>query len=90
MNGGQTTAPIYFTKKKTPEVDLRRVRVPDEFFGFSKVAQPSEERKSSGFGRDEPERNIILTNTRFPQIQQHAADEVLVRLGYAGTYDVGR
>jgi AIPR protein len=28
VNGGQTTASIYFTKKKSPEVDLRRVRVP--------------------------------------------------------------
>ena len=28
VNGGQTTASIYFTKKKNPEVDLRRVRVP--------------------------------------------------------------
>ncbi len=28
VNGGQTTASIYFTKKKTPEVELGRVRVP--------------------------------------------------------------
>lgn len=28
VNGGQTTASIYFTKKKTPEIDLRHVRVP--------------------------------------------------------------
>ena len=28
VNGGQTTASIYFTKKKYNEVDLRRVRVP--------------------------------------------------------------
>jgi hypothetical protein len=28
VNGGQTTASIYFTKKKMPDVDLRRVRVP--------------------------------------------------------------
>lgn len=28
VNGGQTTASIYFTKKKSPEVDLARVRVP--------------------------------------------------------------
>lgn len=28
VNGGQTTASIYFTRKKSPEVDLRRVRVP--------------------------------------------------------------
>ncbi len=28
VNGGQTTASIYFTKKKYPETDLSRVRVP--------------------------------------------------------------
>ena len=28
VNGGQTTASIYFTKKKNPEVDLARVHVP--------------------------------------------------------------
>lgn len=28
VNGGQTTASIYFSKKRTPEIDLKRVRVP--------------------------------------------------------------
>ncbi|AUG55277.1 MZA anti-phage system associated AIPR family protein MzaE [Thalassospira marina] len=28
VNGGQTTASIYFTKKKSPEINLRRVRIP--------------------------------------------------------------
>jgi hypothetical protein len=28
VNGGQTTASIYFSKKKNPDIDLRRVRVP--------------------------------------------------------------
>jgi hypothetical protein len=28
VNGGQTTASIYFSKKKSSEIDLRRVRVP--------------------------------------------------------------
>lgn len=28
VNGGQTTASIYFTKKRSPEIDLTRVRVP--------------------------------------------------------------
>lgn len=28
VNGGQTTASLYFTKKKNPEVDLRRVHIP--------------------------------------------------------------
>lgn len=28
VNGGQTTASIYFTKKKSPDIDLQQVRVP--------------------------------------------------------------
>lgn len=28
VNGGQTTASIYFTKKKNPDIDLKRVQVP--------------------------------------------------------------
>ena len=28
VNGGQTTAAIYFAKKKSPETDLKRVRIP--------------------------------------------------------------
>ena len=28
VNGGQTTASVYFSKKKTPEIDLGRVRIP--------------------------------------------------------------
>ena len=28
VNGGQTTASLYFTKKKNPETDLHRVRIP--------------------------------------------------------------
>ena len=28
VNGGQTTASMYFSKKKTPEIDLGRVRIP--------------------------------------------------------------
>lgn len=28
VNGGQTTASIYFSKRKSPEIDLRRVRIP--------------------------------------------------------------
>ncbi|MBF0440178.1 MAG: AIPR family protein [Magnetococcales bacterium] len=28
VNGGQTTASIYFTKKRNPEINLRRVRIP--------------------------------------------------------------
>jgi hypothetical protein len=28
VNGGQTTASIYFSKKRNPEIDLKRVRIP--------------------------------------------------------------
>lgn len=42
VNGGQTTASIYFTQKKAPEIDLRRVRVPAKIIVL-KSADPAEE-----------------------------------------------
>lgn len=42
VNGGQTTASLYFAKKKYPETDLRRVRVPAKII-VMKVQDPSKE-----------------------------------------------
>lgn len=42
VNGGQTTASIYFAKKKFPEVDLTRVRVPAKII-VMKVQDPVKE-----------------------------------------------
>lgn len=43
VNGGQTTASIYFTKKKNPEIDLSRVRVPAKVIILRSQDLPSEE-----------------------------------------------
>jgi hypothetical protein len=43
VNGGQTTASIYFSKKKNPEIDLRRVRVPAKIIALrsqDSIAEP--------------------------------------------------
>ncbi|WIG93322.1 AIPR family protein [Myxococcus sp. SDU36] len=42
VNGGQTTASLYFTKKKIPEVDLQRVRVPAKIIVL-KAHEPAKE-----------------------------------------------
>ncbi len=42
VNGGQTTASLYFAKKKYPETDLRRVRVPAKII-VMKVQDPLKE-----------------------------------------------
>lgn len=43
VNGGQTTASIYFTKKKNPEVDLRCVRVPTKIIILHSTDSANEE-----------------------------------------------
>ena len=43
VNGGQTTASIYFTKKRTPVVDLGRVRVPAKIIILKSKEGPDEE-----------------------------------------------
>lgn len=43
VNGGQTTASIYFTKKRHPSIDLSRVRVPAKVVIFKDVLEHEEE-----------------------------------------------
>ncbi len=43
VNGGQTTASIYFTKKRNPEIDLRHVRVPAKVIVLRSVDAVAEE-----------------------------------------------
>jgi len=43
VNGGQTTASIYFTKRKFPEVDLANVRVPAKIIVLKSADEGSEE-----------------------------------------------
>lgn len=44
VNGGQTTASIYFTKKKFPTTDISRVRVPAKIIILNSTDSASEER----------------------------------------------
>ena len=43
VNGGQTTASLYFSKKKAPEIDLGRVRIPAKIIRLRMDNQADEE-----------------------------------------------
>lgn len=51
VNGGQTTASIYFSKKKNPEIDLRRVRVPAKIIALRSQDSTAEEALISDISR---------------------------------------
>ena len=59
VNGGQTTASIYFTKKKSPEIDLRRVRVPAKVIVFRDVDSVAEESLISDISRFANSQNAV-------------------------------
>lgn len=51
VNGGQTTASIYFTKKKNASVDLSRVRVPAKVVVFRELQKDQEEELITSISR---------------------------------------
>ncbi len=51
VNGGQTTASIYFAKKKNSSIDLSRVRVAAKIVVFKKVDQEREDELISSISR---------------------------------------
>jgi len=51
VNGGQTTASIYFSKKKNPEIDLHRVNVPAKIIALRKQDSIAEEALISDISR---------------------------------------
>lgn len=59
VNGGQTTASIYFTKKKNPEVDLRNVRVPAKLIIFKGMDSVTEEALVSDISRFANSQNSV-------------------------------
>jgi hypothetical protein len=59
VNGGQTTASLYFTKKKFPEADLSRVRVPAKII-ILKVRDPvKDEALVSDISRYANSQNVV-------------------------------
>lgn len=59
VNGGQTTASIYFTKKKTPETDLRRVRVSVKIIILHSIDSMAEETLISSISRFANSQNVV-------------------------------
>lgn len=59
VNGGQTTASIYFSKKKSPEVDLRHVRVPAKIIILHTKDEASEEALISDISRFANSQNSV-------------------------------
>ena len=59
VNGGQTTASIYFTKKKFPDTDLRRVRVPAKIIVMRADDSAKEEALVSDISRYANSQNAV-------------------------------
>jgi hypothetical protein len=59
VNGGQTTASIYFAKKKPPGVDLGRVRVPAKVIVLKSADAPAEEDMISAISRFANSQNVV-------------------------------
>jgi len=59
VNGGQTTASIYFTKKKAPDTDLSRVRVPAKIIILRSSEPDSEEALISDISRYANSQNAV-------------------------------
>lgn len=59
VNGGQTTASLYFTKKKYPETDLRRVRVPAKIIVMKARDSVDEEALVSDISRYANSQNAV-------------------------------
>jgi len=59
VNGGQTTASIYFTKKKHPETDLGRVRVPAKIVVLKTDDPAAEEAMISDISRYANSQNAV-------------------------------
>jgi hypothetical protein len=59
VNGGQTTASVYFTKKKNPETDLISVRVPTKLIILRSLEPPAEEALISDISRYANSQNSV-------------------------------
>ncbi|NJI86473.1 MULTISPECIES: AIPR family protein [Shewanella] len=59
VNGGQTTASLYFTKKKHPEIDLSKVRVPAKLIVLRKQDSSDEDKLISDISRYANSQNAV-------------------------------
>jgi hypothetical protein len=80
VNGGQTTASIYFTKKKFPETDLSRVRVPAKIIVMREDDSAKEESLVSDISRYANSQNAVRQSDLSANKPFHVEIEKLSRM----------
>lgn len=82
VNGGQTTASLYFTKKKYPETDLARVRVPAKIIVMKAQDSAEEEALVSDISRYANSQNAVRQSDLSANKPFHVEIEKLSRTVY--------
>lgn len=82
VNGGQTTASIYFTKKKYPDTDLSRVRVPAKVIVMRAQDSTKEEALVSDISRFANSQNAVRQSDLSANKPFHVEIEKLSRSVY--------
>lgn len=82
VNGGQTTASLYFTKKKYPETDLSRVRVPAKIIVMKAQDSTKEEALVSDISRFANSQNAVRQSDLSANKPFHVEIEKLSRSVY--------
>jgi hypothetical protein len=82
VNGGQTTASLYFTKKKYPETDLTHVRVPAKIIVMNTVDATKEEALISDISRFANSQNSVKQSDLSANKPFHIEIEKLSRSVY--------
>lgn len=82
VNGGQTTASLYFTKKKYPETDLTYVRVPAKIIVMKTVDATKEEALVSDISRFANSQNAVKQSDLSANKPFHVEIEKLSRSVY--------
>lgn len=62
VNGGQTTASLYFTQKKSPEVDLTHVRIPAKIIVLKSKNTENEEKLISNISKYANSQNSVKSS----------------------------
>jgi len=82
VNGGQTTASLYFTKKKYPDIDLSRVRVPAKIIVMKAQDSTKEEALVSDISRFANSQNAVRQSDLSANKPFHVEIEKLSRSIY--------
>lgn len=82
VNGGQTTASMFFTKKKFPDINLSQVRVPAKIIVLKNVGSEQEERLISDISRYANSQNKVQLSDLSANMPYHVELEKLAMATY--------